>query len=587
MKTYNIEKIHVSDSEGYKFILNYTKPHYKRLSVILLIIIVNSLAALLNPYVIKYALDNNITTGDIGGLWKASLVLLFLVIVDAITRYIQIKMLGAFGQELLFKIRQNLFIKLQSLPLRFFSENKSGDIISRITTNVEAINSMFSEGIIRILSTIFMMIGTAILIFILNWKMSLVALVPLLFMILFLYIQGKYLNKAIKHSLDLDGKVSNQIQETLNGFQIIKSFGREDWAIREFEERNNKYFRAVIKSGSINSLGSPVLLFFSAIGTISVVIFSVSLLKSGEITLGTILAFLIYLRQFYQPLSFIGALWKNIQSGIASAQRISGIMKLETDLLVDEEPYIPLHEIVGNIEFKNVTFSYDQQVNVLKNVSFHIQPGETVAVVGPTGGGKTTFVKLIARLYDVNSGEITIDGVDVKKWDLETLRHSIGYLLQDTILFEDTILNNLKYSNPHITEENVTKLFNEMGISEFISNLSDGLGTMLVNGGENISSGQRQLICIARILLRKPKILILDEATSNIDTRTEIAVQKAIEFATKGCTSIVIAHRLSTIKNADRIILVQENKILESGTQAELLAKKGLYFEMYKSFVER
>jgi ATP-binding cassette subfamily B protein len=587
MKSYSIENINVSDKEGSRFILKYTKPYYKRLAIIAVIIVINSIASLLNPYVIKYAIDNNISKSDLNGLVHTSIILLILVLTDAITKYAQIRLLGHFGQDLLFKIRRDLFNKIQTLPLRFFSENKSGDIISRITSNVEAINNMFSEGITRIVSTILTMIGTAVLIFTLNWKMALIALVPLFFMILFLYIQGKWLNKTIKHSLDLDGKVSNQIQETLNGFEIIKGFGKEDWAIREFEERNSKYFRAVLRSGFINALGAPILLFFSAIGTIAVVLYSVNLLQIGEITIGTILAFLIYLRQFYQPISFIAALWKNIQQGLASAQRIDAIMTLESDLPIMGEPYFPTHKLEGNIKFDNVTFSYDHKTPVLENVSFEIKPGETVAIVGPTGGGKTTFVKLIARLYDVNKGEITLDGVDLKNWDLETLRANIGYLLQDTVLFEDTILNNLRYSNPDITENEVKNIFTEMGIQDFISNLPKGLNTELESGGQNISAGQRQLICIARILLRKPKILILDEATSNIDTRTEEDVQKAIEFATKGVTSIVIAHRLSTIRKADRIILLQENKILESGTQEELIALKGNYFEMYSSFLQR
>lgn len=577
---YNIEKINVSDKEGFKFILNRVKPYLKSLIVILFIIFINTVASLLNPYLIKYAIDENITKNNIEGLWITSGFLLAVIIIDSFTRYLQIKWLGDFGQKMLFGIRKDLFEKLQTLPQRFFSENKSGDIISRLTNNVEAINNMFSEGIIRIIGTIFSMIGTAVIIVLLNWKMSLIAFIPLILMIIFLYIQGRFLAKRIKEALDQDAQVVNHIQESINGFQIIKGFGQENWAIDEFTSRNEKYFQFALKSGFINSLGAPVLLFLSALGTIIVVIFSVNLLKNGEITIGTILAFLIYLRQFYQPMTFIAALWKNIQTGIASAQRIAAVLKLKSEIEEKQNPYIPDKNFKGNIIFKDVSFSYDGINEVLNEITFEINHGETVAIIGPTGGGKTTFVKLIARLYDVTKGEILLNNVNLKDWKISELRKRIGYLLQDSIIFDDTVFNNLKYSNENITKEEILLLFQSMGLDSFITKLPEGLDTMLENGGKNISAGERQILSIARILLRKPAILILDEATSNIDTKTEILVQKAIEFATKNITSIVIAHRLSTIKSADRIVLIQDNKILESGTRLELINNKGAYYNM-------
>jgi ATP-binding cassette subfamily B protein len=312
-------------------------------------------------------------------------------------------------------------------------------------------------------------------------------------------------------------------------------------------------------------------------------IYSLNLMSLNEITLGTVILFTLYSQQIFRTLNRVSYIWRNVKTGLAAASRLDVILNLQSNIKNPLNPYKP-KSIKGEIEFIDVDFGYNGNDIVLKDVNFVAYPGKTIAIVGPTGGGKTTFVNLIARLYDVKNGQIKVDGVDVKKWDLNTLRENIGYLIQDTFLFEDTILNNLKYDNPSVTEKDAIDMFKFLGVESFIKSQSKGLDTIIDSDGTGISSGQRQIIALARILLRDPKILILDEATARIDTKSEKLLQTAIEKAMKGKTTFVIAHRLSTIFNANHIILIKNNTILEQGNHEQLMAKKGFYYEMYSKF---
>jgi ATP-binding cassette subfamily B protein len=313
-------------------------------------------------------------------------------------------------------------------------------------------------------------------------------------------------------------------------------------------------------------------------------IYSLNLLTLNQTTLGGVILFNLYSQQIFRNLDRVSYIWRNVKTGLAAAARINNILRLESNIQNPENPYIP-EKIEGEVEFIDVDFGYNGDDAVLKDVDFVAYPGKTIAIVGPTGGGKTTFVNLIARLYDVRNGQIKVDGVDVKRWDLNTLRESIGYLIQDTFLFEDTILNNLKYDNPKVTEKSAMEMFKFLGVEKFIKSQPKGLNTVVDSDGTGISSGQRQIIALARILLRDPKILILDEATARIDTKSEKLLQKAIEKAVEGKTTFVIAHRLSTIFNANHIILIKDNTILEQGNHEQLIEKKGFYYEMYSKFI--
>lgn len=356
-------------------------------------------------------------------------------------------------------------------------------------------------------------------------------------------------------------------------------------AFEKFNEVNKQFFKSAMYVNAVDSTATPLMNLISALFTVIIIILSLDQYLKGEITAGSVIAYVIYVGIFYGPLRNISGLWKNIQAGLASSQRIHEILSLKTNIIETEKPYNPRSkDIKGQIEFDDVYFAYDGHDNVLEDINLDIEAGETLAVVGPTGGGKTTFVNLIARLYDTTKGDVLIDGKNIKDWNLGKLRGQIGYLLQDTFLFEDTIFNNLRYNNPNITIAQAEKVLNEIGAANFMKQLPNGIKTKLKANGSNISAGQRQMLAIARLILRDPKILILDEATSNIDTQTEQLIQQAIEYATKGRTAIVIAHRLSTIKNANKVVLIENNKISESGTIDELIKKDGTFAQMWSRF---
>jgi ATP-binding cassette subfamily B protein len=370
----------------------------------------------------------------------------------------------------------------------------------------------------------------------------------------------------------------------MDGFIAIKSSNQQENWYNKFQNLTEKYYEVSKKVAAISSTADTFLAFMTVLTVGGTLIYALNLMALNEITLGSVIIFNLYSQQIFRSLDRVSYIWRNVKTGLEAASRLDHILELESNIKNPKNPYTP-KEIKGEIEFVDVDFGYNSNDVVLKDVDFVAYPGKTIAIVGPTGGGKTTFVNLIARLYDVRNGEIKVDGVNVKDWDLDTLRESIGYLIQDTFLFEDTILNNLKYDNPKVTEKDAMDMFKFLGVEEFINSQPKGLDTIVDSDGSGISSGQRQIIALARILLRDPKILILDEATARIDTKSEKLLQTAIEKAVKDKTTFIIAHRLSTIFNANHIILIKDNTILEQGNHKELIDKKGFYYEMYSKFI--
>ncbi|MCA9381904.1 ABC transporter ATP-binding protein [Candidatus Dojkabacteria bacterium] len=587
-KTYKLQELSdTSSKQGGKLLYGYFRPYYLRFALILIVLFISTAISLAIPLLVRRVIDVNLATvpPDIAGLTQTVLFIIFLSLISVVALYFQIRLTGELGQTVLFNIRRDLFNKLQELPLKFYAQNKSGDIIARLTSDVEAISSFLSEGFIRGLGVIFNLVLVIAIMFTVDYKLTLVVLASFLLIVIILVFQGNILRRLTKKSLDIDAGVSNQIQDILNGFRVIKSYGKEEFAFEKFNEANQRYFKSAMYVNTVDSTASPILNTISAIFTIIVVIIAIQQNIAGNLSAGSILAFVIYAGIFYGPLRNISGLWKNIQSGLASSQRIYEILSLKTNILEVEKPYNPnSKDIKGEIKFIDAYFAYDKDEFVLEDINLEIGAGETLAVVGPTGGGKTTFVNLIARLYDPTKGKLLIDGKDVKEWNLGKLRGQIGYLLQDTFLFEDTVLNNLKYNNPKVTKAQAEKVLKDIGADHFIKSMPKGINTKLRANGSNISAGQRQMLAIARLILRDPKILILDEATSNIDTQTEKLIQKAIDYATKGRTAIVIAHRLSTIKNANKVVLIENNRISESGTIQELIDKNGTFAQMWERF---
>jgi ATP-binding cassette subfamily B protein len=584
-KNYNLNEIEKEDvTKGLKLLIRHFKPYIISLVVIILsLIVVNVLGVILIPELTKQAIDENILNKDMQGLLTTILYIFILSIFTAIAHYIRVRSTGVLSQKVLFNIRQEVFKKIQELPIQFFSDNQTGDLIQRLTGNVEALNRFFSQGLVQIFNIFFSLSTILIAMYLLDWRIASISLLATTVVILFIIVQGKFLEKPIKQSLEKEGLVSAKVQESMDGFVAIKSANQQRNWNKQFKKLTDKYYQLSKKVAAISSTADTFLASMTVITVGATLIYSLNLMSSNEITLGTVILFTLYSQQIFRTLNRVSYIWRNIKTGLAAASRLDVILNLQSNIKNPLNPYKP-KKIDGEIEFIDVDFGYNGNDIVLKDVNFVAYPGKTIAIVGPTGGGKTTFVNLIARLYDVKNGQIKVDGVDVKKWDLNTLRENIGYLIQDTFLFEDTILNNLKYDNPSVTEKDAIDMFKFLGVESFIKSQSKGLDTVIDSDGTGISSGQRQIIALARILLRDPKILILDEATARIDTKSEKLLQTAIEKAMKGKTTFVIAHRLSTIFNANHIILIKNNTILEQGNHEQLMAKKGFYYEMYSKF---
>ena len=576
--SYKLIEEKINTKKGLALIASEFLKYKKRLIAIVLCLLVSTIAAVMVPKLLEYAIDDAINKSDITKLWFIAGYFFLLIILMSVMFILQNRLTGYTAQKVLFEIRKKVFLKLQEMPMTFFSENKSGDIIQRLTANVEALNSFFSEGFVRLVNILFSIVGYLIAMFSMSPLLGSVVLGAMFLGIIYLLIQGRILNRQVQKSLDNEGNLASQLQETLNGFQVIKIYEKEKEFETLFKNKNRFYYKSILKADLISTLSDGILPFIFSTSIVIDVLLSLNMYTSGIMTQGAVLAYLTYLVSFFRRFDGISSLWSTIQSGLASAARINELLRINSDIKSPKDAYSPtLSEIRGDIEFKNVSFSYDKESDVLKNINLNVSAGQTIAIIGPTGGGKTSFVNLIARLYDIDTGEILVDERNVKEWNLNALRESMGYLIQDAIFFSGSILDNLIYDNPTVTEDHVIQVLKNMG--------GESLAPLIKSDTKNLSVGQKQILALTRLILRDPKILILDEATSNIDTKSEKIIQQAIEFVRQKKTTFIIAHRLSTIFNADKIILIQNNTIAESGTHEELLAKRGIYFNIYAKFI--
>jgi len=587
-QSYNLQlDREVNYKQGLMLVLKHVKPYIKGFGLVsIFLLIATIIGSSILPLLVKRAIDVNITNKDPQGLIVTSTIFIGFAILNTIFSYLRIFITGKISQKILFNIRRDIFAKIQSLPSKFFAENQSGDIIQRLTGNVDGINNFFSEGLIRILGIFFTVVIVLISMFLQNWVLGLIALAGGILMIFFIFLQGKIVERPIADSLKKESAMSAYVQESLDGFIAIQTLNQQKNWLKNFKTKTLDYYNTIKRVSLVSSLSNSSLTFLTIFSVAFILVFSLNLFSKNILSIGTVILFLSYSQDLYRNIGSISELWRNMKTGIASAERLSDILALQSDIVDVENPYSP-KTLNGDIEFVDVDFSYEDGQKVLSDINFKVKSGHYIAIVGPTGGGKTTFVNLIARLYDVDNGEILIDGVPIKQWNSHTLRKNIGYLIQDVFLFEDTITNNLRYNNPKVTEKDILNMLESLGVKSMIDSLPKGLDTVISSESKNLSAGQKQIIALTRILLRNPKILILDEATARIDTKSERMLQAAIERASVGRTTFVIAHRLSTIFNADSIILIKENTILEKGTHKELLAKKGLYWEMYSHFINK
>ncbi|MGI6366939.1 MAG: ABC transporter ATP-binding protein [Anaerolineae bacterium] len=557
----------------------------QRLLLLAILILVAAGAALsaAGPYLQGLVIDRYVLTGDLVGLTRIALIMLLVYGSSALVQYGTSWLMAGISQRTVRDLRRDLFDKLQLLPLRYYDAHPHGEIMSRLTNDVDTISMVLSMGLTQLINAALTLTIVTVTMLVLNWRMALVSLVTLPLTALLTRFVTRRTRVGFQEQQAALGVLNGVIEETVTALPVIKSMAQEDAAIAQFNEANAALRKAATTAQSYSSLMGPMSNLIGNIGLAVVVGAGGFLTLAGYATVGAIASFVSYARQFGRPINMIANLYNNVQSALAGAERVFQIMDQEPE--PEDAPDAPaLGAVRGDVVFDHVDFSYVPGVPVLRDVSFHARPGETVALVGPTGAGKTTVVNLLTRFYDVDGGAIRVDDKDIREVRRDSLRQALGLVLQDTVLFADTILENIRYGDLNASDEEVMAAARVSNADAFIQQLPDGYQTKLQEGGANLSQGQRQLLAIARVVLADPHILILDEATSSIDTRTELHIQGALLKLLAGRTAFVIAHRLSTIRTADQVLVVNHGEIIERGTHESLLAMEdGFYHNLYMS----
>jgi ATP-binding cassette subfamily B multidrug efflux pump len=538
---------------------------------------------LLGPYLLGKAIDDYLLPGDLPGLARICLLMLAIYAASSVLTWAQTYVMAAASQRTVRDIRNDLFDHLQTLSLRFFDGHPHGDLMSRLANDVENINMVLSQSITQLVSGVLSVVSVAAVMIWLNPRLAVVSMASIPLMVLaltrWLAVRTREGFRAQQASL---GKLNGIIEETVTGQRVVKAYNREQVAMVDFEAANRELQQAATRAQTYSGFMGPVMNFVSNLGLAIVAGAGGLMAVAGWVTVGAIASFIAYARQFGRPLNDIANLYNVIQAAVAGAERVFETID-EPPELPDAPDAQPLTQIRGDVVFEDVSFSYEEEVPVLKHVSLHAEPGQVVALVGPTGAGKTTIVNLLTRFYDIDAGRICIDGCDIRQVSRDDLRRQLGIVLQDTFLFAGTVMESIRYGRLDATDEEVFEAARLANADTFIHRLPQGYDTLLSERGSNLSQGQRQLLAIARAILADPGILVLDEATSSVDTRTEQHIQEAMLRLMAGRTSFVIAHRLSTIRNADQILVINHGEIVERGTHRELLARRGFYHHLYVS----
>ena len=523
---------------------------------------------------------------DFEAIKKIVIYLIGLYVISVLFSYLQSYIMVGVGMKFTYTLRKGISEKINKLPLRYFDKKTHGEVLSYITNDVDTIAQNLNQGITQVITSLTTIIGILVMMFSISWKMTLIALLILpISSVLIMLIFGKS-QKYFKGQQEYLGHVNGHIEEMYSNHNIVKVFNGEKKSVEEFNRYNNVLYNSTWKSQFLSGLMHPIMNFIGNLGYVIICILGGYYASKGTITVGNIQSFIQYMKQFTQPISQLANVSNVLQSTIAAAERVFEFLD-EKEETPDTLNPASIENIKGNVEFKNVKFQYDNNnVPTIKDFSANIAAGKTVAIVGPTGAGKTTIVKLLMRFYDVTAGEILLDNINIKDYNRNDLRSVFSMVLQDTWAFNGSIMENIRYGNLKATDEQVIEAAEKAQVDHFVRTLSEGYNTILDEDTTNISQGQKQLITIARAFLADPKVLILDEATSSVDTRTEMQIQKAMDELMKGRTSFVIAHRLSTIKNADLILVMNEGDIIETGNHNELMKKGGFYEKLYNSQFE-
>jgi ATP-binding cassette subfamily B multidrug efflux pump len=601
------------DARLMRRLMDYLRPYRMNVLAAMALIAVASVLQVSSPYLTKIGIDNYIVKKDLVGLNKIVLIYLAIIIFGFLLGYIQTYLMQLTGQKIMYDLRVQVFTHLQELPLAFYDKNPVGRLMTRVTTDVDVLNELFTSGVVTLLGDVLVLLGILVIIFWLNVKLALVAMSVIPVIIFFTVVFKIKARESYRRVRTAIARINAFLQEHLTGMTVVQLFNHEQRSFQQFEGINRLHLAANLDSVLAYSLFYPAVEIVSALAIALIIWYGGGQVLQRELSFGALVAFIQYSEKFFRPIADLSEKYNILQAAMASSERIFKLLDIPVEIKQPDQP-VYLGQIKGEIEFRNVWFAYNRISShysaelrqsaatpgqnpgpvlddlkedsdwdwVLRDVSFKVEPGQSVAIVGHTGAGKTTLTNLLMRFYEVQKGQILFDGVDIRQMDLKQLRSSFGFVLQDVFLFSGTIASNIRLGTPWITEEAIYRAAQDVNLYEFVAEQEEGIYEEVKERGSTLSTGQKQLIAFARTLAHDPKNLILDEATSSVDTETELKIRDAIARLMKGRTSIIIAHRLSTIQNSDKIIVMHKGQVREMGTHQELLARRGIYYKLFQ-----